>query len=287
MNGIATRRAFILACCIAACPLLAEAANEYRSPYSVKFTFKPEELIGDLLKGPRADWEDSAKVPFREWYLPANAARWGYRGPGAKHYDAPPGVSTKGADWARQRVIATGLRLVGYTYQHHHVPYWDPPADWPRDETQKTPPGKGLDCSNFTAFVYNLALGIKPTGDVRQQAELTEVPGPGPNRTSPVQRIELPRRFEDYERTLRTGDLLFINSTSGTISHVVLWVGPIGRSPDAYNLILDSTGSGNFDSTRAEIPDGIHLRSFKPDSWYCKRASHVLRLIPDGPGKSR
>jgi len=278
------RLALALASLLAASPLAALAAD-YRSPYSVKFTFPLEELTGDLTKGPRSDWKDSASVPFREWFLPANAARWGYRGPGAKHYDAPPGASTKSPDWARQRVIATGLGLVGYTYQHHHVPYWEPPADWPRDATQKTPPGKGLDCSNFTAFVYNLALGIKPTGDVRKQAELTEVPGPGPNRTSPVQRIELPERFEDYARTLLTGDLLFIKNTSGALSHVVLWVGAIGRSPDGVSLILDSTGAGNFDSHGNEIPDGVQLRAFKPNSWYCRQASHILRIIPAGPAK--
>jgi len=276
-------RALLLVCCFA--PLLSQAANEYRSPYSVKFNFPTEELVGDLLKGPRADWQDSAKVPFREWVSPANAARWGYRGPAAKHYDAPAGASAKSPDWARQRVIATGLRLVGYTYQHHHVPYWDPPADWPRDATQKTPPGKGLDCSNFTAFVYNLALGIKPSGDVRQQSEMTEVPGPGPNRASPVQRIELPKRFEDYERTLLTGDLLFINNTAGNLSHVVLWVGKIGRSPDGSSLILDSSGGGNFDSNGKEIPDGIQLRTFKPNAWYYRQASHVLRLIPGRTGQ--
>ncbi len=281
------RFATFVACLLAAWPLAALAEQPYQSPYSVRFTFRPEELIGDLRSGPRADWKNSAKVPFREWYDPVNQARWGYRGPGAKHYDAPPGAATKGPEWARQRVLATGLQLVGYTYQHHHVPYWDPPADWPRNETQKTPPGKGLDCSNFTAFVYNLALGIFPSGDVRKQAELTEVPGPGPNRSSPVQRLELPKRFEDYESTLRTGDLLFIKNTSGALSHVVLWVGAIGRSPDGSSLILDSTGSGNFDSSGNEIPDGIQLRAFKPTSWYCRQASHVLRIIPDGPAKAR
>lgn len=276
-----------LAIALALSASLHGADRPYKSPYSVRFSTRPEELIGDLLRGPRADWKDSASVPFREWYNPANQARWGHRGPSSKQYDAPPGLANKPPEWLRQRIIATGLQFVGYTYQHHHVPYWEPPADWPRDDEQR-PPGKGLDCSNFTAFVYNLALGIRPTGDIHQQAEMTSAPGPGPNRTTPALRIELPERYDAYDKTLRTGDLLFIKGSSGsTISHVVLWVGSIGHSPDRVPLILDSTGGGNFDSTGAEIPDGIQLRAFTEKSWYARRASHALRLIPDAPEKRR
>lgn len=255
---------------------------DYKSPYKVKFSFSEEDLIGDLLTGSRSAWKEHAAVPFKDWYDKSNQARWSYRGPAAKHFDPPRGLGTKSVEWTRQRVIAAGLRFVGYSYQHHHVPDWDPPEDWPRDAAQKTPPGKGLDCSNFTAFVYNWALGIKPTGDVRQQAELKEMPGPGAGRSFPVRRLELPKEYEDYQKELKTGDLLFINNSSGKLSHVVLWVGSIGVAPDGVPLILDSTGSGNYDCNRAEIPDGIYLRPFKPNSWYFKQASHGLRVIPDG-----
>jgi len=272
--------------CLMALTGVLQAQKDYKSPYRVEFSFKEEELIGDLLKGPRSDWKDSATVSFRDWYNPANQARWGYRGPGAKHFNPPSGLASKSSQWSRERVIATGMRFIGYSYQHHHVPDWDPPADWPRDAEQKTQPGKGLDCSNFTAFVYNLALGIKPTGDVKMQAAMTESPGPGSNRTLPVKRVELPKSFDEFEGTLLTGDLLYVKNTSGNLSHVVLWVGKIGKSPDATPLILDSTGGGNYDVNRNEIPDGIHLRAFTPRSWYFKQASHVLRIIPEDKPKS-
>ena len=258
------------------------ARAAYKSPYKVAFTFRDEELIGDLLKGPRADWKNESSVPFREWYAESGKTRWRSWGPPAQQFAAPPGLTTKGVEWARQRVIAAGLRFAGHSYQHHHIPDWEPPADWPRSEKQTTPPGKGLDCSNFTAFAYNLALGIKPTGDVQDQSAMTETPGPGPNRTTSVQRIELPARYEDFERTLRTGDLLFVKSNAGNISHVVLWVGKIGRSRDGTPLILDSTGTGSKDSEGQEIPDGVNLRPFKPGAWYAKSASHILRILPDG-----
>jgi len=246
-------------------------AADYQSPYKLEFTYPVEELIGDLLKGPRGDWKDEASVPYRDWYDAANQQRWGKWGPAAKHFNAPAGLATKSPEWSRQRIIATGLRFVGYSYQHHHVPNWAPPADWPKDEKQTTPVVKCLDCSNFTALVYNLALGIKPTGDVQDQSLLTAAPGPGAGRTIPVQRIEIPARYEDFEKTLLTGDLLFVKSNKGEVSHVVLWVGKIGHSPDGLPLILDSTGN--------EIPDGIHLRPFKRGFWY---ASKALRIIPEG-----
>ena len=259
------------------------SAADYKSPYKVEFTFKQEDLMGDLLTGSRGDWKDEASVPYRDWYDPASQKRWHYWGPAAKHFNPPAGMAGKTPEWSRQRVIATGLRFVGYTYQHHHVPDWEPPADWPKDEKQSNPVTKGLDCSNFTAFVYNLALGIKPTGDVQDQASLTEAPGPGPSagRTIKLKRIELPGKYEDFEKTLFTGDLLFVKNKQGEVSHVVLWVGKIGQSPDGLPLILDSTGTGSKDSNGTPIPAGIHLRPFKRGFWYASSASHALRIIPE------
>ncbi len=259
----------------------APAQDAYKSPYSVKFSFPEEELIGDLLKGPRSDWKDHASVSYRDWYNPANQKRWGYWGPAIKHLNAPAGLAKRSPQWSRERVIATGLRYAGYSYQHHHVPDWEPPADWPRDPEQKTPVGKGLDCSNFTGFVYNLALGILPSTGIQQQSEMTEAQGPGTGRKVAVKRIELPERYEDYPGVLLTGDLLFVKSTKGNVSHVVLWVGGIGEAPDGMPLILDSTGSGASDANGQTIPDGIQLRPFKRNVWYFTQASHVLRIIPE------
>jgi cell wall-associated NlpC family hydrolase len=269
------------------CPALAAEPDRatYRSPYKVNFTFRDEELFGDLVKGPRADWKQQASIPFRDWYGDTVKSRWHTWGPPQREYDAPPGLASRDVEWARQRVIAAGLRLVGYSYQHHHVPDWEPPADWPESKIAKAR-GKGLDCSNFTTWAYNHALGYRPNSEVKGQSELTETPGPGANRTTPMQRIELPARHEDFERTLRTGDLLFVKNNAGEVSHVVLWVGKIGHSRDGTPLILDSTGTGSKDSEGNAIPDGIYLRPFRPTSWYAKSASHALRILPDRNGGS-
>lgn len=271
---------FLLFLVLAGSCLAAEPA--YRSPYRVKFSFPDQELIGDLLKGPRADPKDQSNVPFREWYADSTRKRFGYWGPTSKAYPAPAGLANRSVEWQRERVIAAALRFAGYSYQHHHIPDWEPPADWPKSEKAKGPVGKGVDCSNFTAFAYNLGLGYKFTGGVKEQAELTSVSGPGPNQTTPVQRIEVPKDYADFPKVLRTGDLLFVKNRGGVVSHVVLWVGKIGESGDGTPLILDSTGEGGVDSAGVTIPDGVQLRPFKKGFWYASSASHVLRIIPDG-----
>ena len=96
-----------------------------------------------------------------------------------------------------------------------------------------------------------------------------------------MKRVELPKSHEDFHRELMTGDLLFVKNTRGNVSHVVLWVGRIGDSPEGLPLILDSTGSGATDSNGATIPDGVQLRPFKRTTWYFTQASHVLRIIPE------
>jgi hypothetical protein len=277
---VTPRLLFLLLLCALASPA---ADPAYRSPYRVNFTFSDQELLGDLLQGPRADPRDQSTVPFREWYAESTRRHFGFWGPPAKPFPAPPGLASRSPEWKRQRVIATGLRLAGYTYQHHHLPDWDPPADWPRDPLFSGQVGKGLDCSNFTAFAYNLGLGIKFTGAVKEQAEITSVAGPAAGRTTPLQRLEIPADYADFERALHTGDLLFVKNRSGAVSHVVLWVGQIGTAPEGVPLILDSTSEGAVDSDGHPIPSGIQLRPFKKGFWYASSASHILRIIPDGP----
>jgi hypothetical protein len=258
------------------------AQEPYKSPYSVKFTFSPKDLVGDL-EGNRGEIKNQSSVKFPAWYADGTKSRYGVWGPPTQHFGPPPGLAQKDPEWMRQRVIAVALRFQGYHYQHHHVPDWDPPADWPYKESPLGKQSKGMDCSNFTSFAYNLGLGFKPTGATKEQSEMTEVPGPGEGRTTKVTRIEKPATHADFARTLKTGDLLFIcGKPGGEVTHVVLWVGKIGQSRGDVPLVLDSTGEGRKDENGKEIPDGVQLRAFTPDSWYCRSASHALRIIPDG-----
>ena len=90
----------------------------------------------------------------------------------------------------------------------------------------------------------------------------------------------MPSQYADFEKTLKTGDLLYIKgSKTAEVTHVVLWVGSIGQSPNKVPLILDSTGSGRKDANGVSIPDGVHLREFKEKSWYHESASHAWRVV--------
>jgi cell wall-associated NlpC family hydrolase len=253
--------------------------QEYRSPYSVKFNYPIKELLADIERAPRGDLREQSSVPFRDWYSAHTRKRYGAWGPPARHYSAPSGVAEKPMAWHRERAIAVGLRFVGYGYQHHHVPDWDPPRGWPWKETAVGHNGKGVDCSNFAAFVYNQGFGIKPSSGIKTLAEELEMPGPGAGRHTKAKRVELPASYAKRVKRLRTGDLLFIRNKREEISHVVLWVGTIGHSPDDTPLILDSHGEGVRDSAGKTIPAGIHLRPFHEKSWYNHSASHATRIF--------
>jgi cell wall-associated NlpC family hydrolase len=132
--------------------------------------------------------------------------------------------------WKRLRVVAVAERYIGLPYKHHHIPSWD------------SGDGPGLDCSNFTAWVYNYGLGIKFTSNIKKQADGSYAPGRrlGPN--------------EPFE----PGDLLFIMTKDHSrVSHVVIFVDG-GR-------IIDSHGVG------------VKIRDFK--GWYKSSFSHARRII--------
>ncbi|WP_437205760.1 NlpC/P60 family protein [Planctomicrobium sp. SH664] len=259
----------------------AEEPGSYVSPYRVNFRGEREELVRDLLETERGNPRLEAEVPHLEWYSRRVHLRWGAWGPVARHY--PAAVHTEGwsVEAKRERVIATALRFLGYGYQHHHIPDWDPPREWKWLPTCVGHNGRGVDCSNFTGFVYNQAFGLKLNTEVVHQSEELEVAGPGLERTTELQRIELPESYQERINTLRTGDLLYIRSDKGQVSHVVLWIGSIGVSPDGVPLILDSHGGGVDDSHGVSIPCGIHLRPFHEKSWYNHSAAHAHRVFVD------
>lgn len=259
----------------------APAKSEYKSPYSVKFTVPYEELVADLAKTQRGDPRNESTLPFPEWYTRHARERFGSWGPPAAHYPGVPGLEKRSLTWKRERVIAVALRFQGYGYQHHHVPDWSPPEGWPWKETAVGHNGRGVDCSNFTSFVYNMGFGIKPNSAVGEQAKQKEVHGPGEGRTTAVQHIEVPKDFADFDKTLRTGDLLFIKgSKGGHVTHVVIWVGSIGQG-SKLPLVIDSHGQGVKDENDVHVPAGVHLRPFRDNSWYHHSASHALRVFRD------
>ena len=259
----------------------AQGSAAYRSPYRVAFGGPLEALVGDLQNSGRGDARLEGEMPFGVWYSRRTLERWRGWGPPARHYPAVAGLAEWPAERKRERVIAVALRFLGYGYQHHHIPDFDPPAGWPWHPTCAGRNGRGVDCSNLTAFVYNLGFGLRLSGDIHRQAEERLAAGPGPGRETRLHHVALPESYEDRLRTLRTGDLVFIRGRDGGhVTHVVIWVGPIGQAPDGAPLILDSHGGEVRDSSGQVIPCGVQLRPFHERSWYNHDASHAIRIFP-------
>lgn len=261
-------------------PISGEQHHEdgYRSPYAVQSNFAREELLGEIENGERGNPRRESSIAHRDWYSHHVRTHLGTWGPRARHYPEPHHVLDRSTEWKRERTIAVALRFVGYGYQHHHIPDWDPPRHWPWKSTCVGHNGKGVDCSNFTSFVYNQGFGIKPSSDVLAQSKLHTFPGPGPGRHTKVQHIALPDSYDALVKKLRTGDLVYIRNRRDKIAHVVLWVGSIGRSPDKAPLIIDSHGGEVKDANDVNIPCGIHLRPFRDNSWYHHSADHAIRV---------
>lgn len=253
--------------------------ENYTSPYRLKYTIDREQLIGDILHGERGDPHREASIEHAHWYTHHTRHRDGAWGPGARRYEPLPGLAQRPVEWKRERVIANAARFIGYDYQHHHIPDWDPPAGWPWKHCCAGHNGKGVDCSNFTSFVYNQAFGIHMSSGIGEQSREHLAIERGGYEVK-IRTIELPESYQERKQVLKTGDLLYVRHAKDmAVSHVVLWVGSIGHSPSGVPLVLDSHGDNVVDAERQHIPCGIHLRPYHKDSWYNKNAAHAHRIF--------
>lgn len=176
-----------------------------------------------------------SREPATEWYRTNAEGHYlnGGWGPAADTFPAPAipkNAQCDSSTWKQERIIAVAMRYIyapgnsaGLQYRHHHIPGWNPPtstyagapgenpdADNP-DAPTAWDPGKGLDCSNFTAWVYNYGLGIKFSGDVHRQADGSAGP--------------LGRRIPK-EGSFEAGDLIYLHPSgdAGRASHVVIYI---------------------------------------------------------------
>ena len=251
----------------------------YRSPYSLKYRHPLPQLEAGFQEHPWNHVQEESSIPFHEWYDRRMERKLGAWGPHARQYPAAPGLERRDPTWMQDRVIYTATRWIGYPYQHHHIPDWNPPANWPWHKVAYGRNSRGIDCSNFSSFYYNFGLGIKLDTGIRTQAERREVRGPGGRGILPIARIEQ-TSYAKLIQELQPADLLYIKNDQGRIAHVIMWLGEVGESPDRVPLIIDSTGSGHTDSNGTPIPIGVHIRPFSEQSWYAKDFSHAHRIIP-------
>jgi cell wall-associated NlpC family hydrolase len=256
--------------------------GDCKSPYSLKFKYPIEQLLFDR-HSERGSVAFQISTPEREWYSEAVRKKSGGWGVEPRKFDCPPEVREKPADWKRERIIAGASRFIGYDYQHHHIPDWDPPKDWKWNKCCAGHQSKGVDCSNFSGWNYNWGLGIHLNTAIRTQAQQASVKGErGDLHAKMIKRPEgEPEKwYEELCKTLQPGDLLYIMDNKRTkATHVIMWIGECGQSPDGTLLIMDSTGGKIKDCEGHAIPCGIHLRPFKKGSWYHKSFSHAHRWV--------
>lgn len=200
---------------------------------------------------------------------------------------APTGVDS--LVFQRQRLMQAVSQLIGTPYQHLHLPNFNPWANgyqtqdgtgtdpvwqWSPvsntatiDTTQGTPLANiyqedygtgtaGIDCTDTSAYIYNLALGIQLNSGTSTQVEFTSGTKPevdnsplatildadgsqitpnfikSPNYGTAT--INAPGSLEiSVFQYLNPGDLLYITGEPGSaISHVVIWLGEYGTNAD-------------------------------------------------------
>jgi cell wall-associated NlpC family hydrolase len=254
--------------------------SAYVSPYRAVFQLPEADVETGLSRSPWNSDQEQSSVPAQAWYSRETRREWGSWGPPQRRYPEAPGWATRPVRWLQERVLRVALHYQGLSYQHHHIPAWNPPEDWPWKRVKSGHAGPGLDCSNFTGFVYNYALGVKMSTGIREQANMAHISGPGESGVLPVLRIEK----QDYDTTvkqLQPADLLYIRNKSGALAHVIMWLGDVGVSPDGTPLVIDSTGSGHKDSQGNIIPDGVQIRPFTRDSWYWHDFDHAHRIVTE------
>ena len=101
-------------------------------------------------------------------------------GPAGSPVSVVPALERRDPIWMQDRVIQTASRRINYPYQHHHIPDWDPPAQWPWHRVATGRNSRGIDCSNLSSFCFNYSrLGIKLDTAIHAQAERRELPGWG------------------------------------------------------------------------------------------------------------
>jgi len=151
------------------------------------------------------------EIPWDQW----SARVYGSFGPCPSTF--PPVRMPQGdsLQWSQERVVAAAKKYIGLPYKHHHIPAMG-----------------GLDCSNFTAWVYNYAFGLRFTSNVLRQSETAG-------------------RLLDSNEDLAPGDLMyFFDKSRQRISHVAIYVDE--------KHVIDASGGG----VKVRQRSGRYLRNF-------------------------
>jgi hypothetical protein len=220
------RHAVLAAIAVAATAVLTAHAAGFDYP----FTCNQNSLTADFAQ---RDAMPHSQVPPADWYQQRDGhylnGGWGPEPLALPPVAVPPDAGCDATTWRQERILSAALHYIndpgnpqGLQYRQHHIPDWDPQTSTESaaaaasdQQDGKSPeswgPGRGLDCSNFTAWVYNYGLGIKFGGSVGKQYAGTAGPM--------GQRIPAPGPFQP-------GDLLYLHpdGNTTTASHVVIYL---------------------------------------------------------------
>src|SRR6185312_5063283 len=124
----------------------------------------------------------------------------------------------------------------------------------------------GIDCTNFTAYMYNNALGITLASATANQASIGISPGASqyitvPQAMAKYVKVQVlapptgPTAYASFVKSLQPGDILFIDpsrkfgdpESPSTCTHAITWLGTYGVlsnvSKSSTSLVIDSTGN--------------------------------------------
>lgn len=279
-----------------ATPLVAFPSSPvYRSPYRIEL--------------PGADPSVAKGLIPTTLHSGTNTDGWG---PGLD-LNAPPTVPSglthsQAADWLRQRLLTAYSRALGVAYQHHHDPFWQPQQGSLWNTVALGYQSPGIDCTNFTAYAYNSALGIRMNAATGKQASISPSNLADitiPESIAPYVNVQIlsgpsgttAADYKAFIDQLKPGDILYINpshtagqpSDPSSCTHAITWLGNYGKDSNnaGVPLIIDSTGNAptHYDSNNRVIQPGVQIRPFGApggaNQWYFLHVDHVLRIIAD------
>jgi cell wall-associated NlpC family hydrolase len=218
--------------------------------------------------------------------------------------------------WQRQRLLYVAKQLIGTHYQHLHLPTFNPASvtngtfQWSPVSTNTVlqtsqdlingqagtaanpyastygSPQPGIDCTDFSAYIYNVALGIQMHSGTPSQIQFTSGSGPevGNNPIATIVGADGNQITPNFIKAatygtsakneagsldgviaqLQPGDLLYMKAGGG-ISHVVVWLGAYGTnadgSPSTVPLIISSHDNtpAIFDTQAIDLTTGLPL----------------------------
>jgi hypothetical protein len=274
---------------------VAQSYTNYTSPYFYVPAVTAPALTPDFNVLPRSlsnsnHWSNTA---YNNWtnfnVIQGLDTTWG---PYYINFPAPPVLKTDVA-WGQLRLLAAANRIRGIVpYAHHHMHVWNVP-NTPQWITNKYTPGVGIDCSDFTHWIYSYGLGIKLLTGVSAQGAMTNAVAYFANGKTnvyiPTRLFDVQhgytKKFHNLATNLQPGDLLYIRSNPGTnnpVSHVIMWLGNLAYDTNHVDkwLVTDSHGQVVYDSATNLIPSGPQIRPFRETNYYYNCFDHVLRYLP-------